>query len=58
MTKTFKPIFGALFILLGLFGFISNPLIGANAIFVTNGATNWLHLLVGIALLIAARYAR
>lgn len=58
MIKSFKLLFGIFFVLIGLFGFISNPLIGTNAIFVTNDSTNWLHLIAGIALLIADIYAR
>lgn len=58
MIKNFTTIFATIFILLGFFGFISNPLIGANALFATNGASNWLHLIAGIALFLIGRYAR
>lgn len=58
MAKRFLLIFGCLFTLLGLVGFVSNPLIGAHALFATNAATNWLHLVIGAALLLATRYGR
>lgn len=58
MAKRFLLIFGCLFTLLGLAGFVSNPLIGAHALFTTNAATNWLHLVIGAALLLAVRYGR
>ncbi|MDD2657358.1 MAG: hypothetical protein PHD04_01700 [Candidatus Pacebacteria bacterium] len=48
MVKTFAITFSVILVLLGLFGFISNPLIGANALFETNSATNWLHLFLGV----------
>jgi hypothetical protein len=56
MTKRFAIILGTIFVLLGLLGFTSNPFIGENALFVTNGASNWLHLAAGIALFVARRF--
>jgi hypothetical protein len=49
MAKTLAVTFGVLLVLMGLLGFVENPLIG---IFPVNGADNWLHLLLGIALLV------
>lgn len=56
MTKRFSIILGTIFVLLGLLGFISNPFIGENALFATNGASNWLHLVAGVAIVIAGIY--
>lgn len=54
MAKTLAKVFGALFILLGLLGFIPNGLIGGGLI-LTNVNHDLVHLLSGIILLIAAR---
>jgi len=56
MTKRFAIILGTIFVLLGLLGFISNPFIGENALFVTNAATNWFHLIAGITIFVAEFY--
>jgi len=53
MFKTPLAILSIILILLGLLGFVSNPLIGTDALFSTNTATNWLHLVVGVVLLYA-----
>lgn len=58
MTKTTMRILGAILVLLGLLGFTSNSFIGANALFVTNGASNWLHLIAGIVIFAAEFYAK
>lgn len=54
MAKTSAILFGVIFVLAGLLGFVSNPLIGTNAIFETNTADNLLHLLVGSILILVA----
>jgi len=54
MGKTFAIILGSILALLGLLGFISNPLIGANALFTANAAHNILHLILGAILLVVA----
>ncbi len=58
MAQRFMLIFGVIFLLLGLGGFVSNPLVGLGAVFATNAATNWLHLVIGASLLLAVRYGR
>lgn len=58
MTKTLTRILGAILVLLGLLGFTSNSFIGTNALFVTNGASNWLHLVAGIVIFIAGMYGK
>ncbi len=57
MAKTLSLIFGAILVLLGLLGFISNPLIGANALFVADGAHNLIHIILGAILLAVAFWA-
>lgn len=54
MARTFAMIFGAFFILLGVSGFVSNPLIGAGALFAAAAASTALHLVFGALLLIIA----
>jgi hypothetical protein len=54
MAKKFAVIFGIVFVLVGLLGFVSNPIVGANGFFLTDGLHNVVHLLVGVVLLIAA----
>lgn len=54
MDKTFAIIFGAVFVLVGLLGFVSNPLVGEGAVFATNALHDVVHLLIGIIFLIVA----
>jgi hypothetical protein len=54
MGKRLAMIFGAMFVLVGLLGYVDNPLIGPDGMFVTNGNHNLAHLLIGVVLLIAA----
>jgi len=54
MTKTFALIIGVILVLLGFLGFVSNPLIGANALFVADGVHNLIHVVLGAILLIVA----
>lgn len=56
MTKRLAVIIGTILVLLGLLGFTSNPFIGENALFVTNGASNWLHLVLGVIIFVAEFY--
>jgi len=57
MAKTLAIIFGVIFVLLGLLGFVPNPLVGANALFDTNMMHDLVHLIIGVALLLVAFYA-
>jgi hypothetical protein len=54
MSKTLAIILGVILVLLGLLGFISNPLIGANALFAADGVHNLIHIVLGAVLLIVA----
>ncbi len=45
--KTISQIFGTTFLLVGILGFIPNPIVSANGIFVVNTMHNFVHLLTG-----------
>ncbi|HEX5774515.1 MAG TPA: DUF4383 domain-containing protein [Candidatus Paceibacterota bacterium] len=51
MAKTLAMVFGAVFVLVGLLGFVSNPLVGAEGIFETDLLHNLVHVLFGGILL-------
>lgn len=55
MAKKLGILFGIVFVIVGLLGFISNPIVGANGIFLTDTLHNIVHLLVGVILLVAAK---
>ena len=50
-SKNITIVFGSTFILVGLLGFIPNPLVSANGIFEVNAMHNLVHLLTGAAFL-------
>ena len=50
-SKNITIAFGSTFILVGLLGFIPNPLVSANGIFEVNAMHNLVHLLTGAAFL-------
>ena len=54
MAKTFAIMFGIILMLLGLLGFTSNPLIGANALFVADSVHNGIHIILGSIFLAVA----
>ena len=58
MAKTPTLILGAILVLIGLLGFTSNSFIGENALFITNGASNWLHMIAGISIFAAGFYSK
>lgn len=55
MAKKLAIIFGIVFVLVGLLGFVSNPIVGMNAeaYFLTDAVHNIVHLLIGVLLLVA-----
>ncbi len=57
MAKTPTLIFSVILMLLGILGFTSNSLIGANALFVADSAQNLIHLILGAILLVVALWA-
>jgi len=54
MAKTLTVIFGIILVLLGILGFTSNSLIGANAYFAADAVHNIIHIVLGGILLIVA----
>ncbi len=52
MTKKLAMVFGVVFVLVGLLGFVSNPIVGEGKIFHTNLAHNLVHILLGAVLLL------
>ena len=54
MAKTMAWVVGMVFVLLGILGFIPNPIVGMEGVFMTNAAHNIIHLVSGIYLIIAA----
>jgi hypothetical protein len=55
--KTAALVFGVVFILVGVLGFIPNPLVGPDGIFMVNTMHNVVHLVSG-ALLLAGVYTQ
>lgn len=51
MAKTLALVFGVILVLVGLLGFVSNPLVGVGALFVTNGTLDVLYVILGIVLI-------
>jgi len=54
MAKTLAFVFGAVLVLLGIAGFIANPLIGTGAFFEADTVHNLIHLVLGILLIVFA----
>jgi hypothetical protein len=52
MAKRLAIIFGATLVLVGLLGFVPNPIIGRDGLFMTNPAHDLVHMLLGIILII------
>ncbi len=53
MAKRLAIVFGIVFVVMGLLGFIPNPFVGMGKVFDTNLAHDLLHILLGIVLLVA-----
>ncbi len=53
MAKKLAVVFGIVFIIFGILGFISNPIVGAEGYFLTDAIHNAVHLLIGVVLVIA-----
>lgn len=54
MAKTVGIILGIVFIIIGVLGYISNPIVGAGSLFETDGVHNIIHILSGIIILALA----
>lgn len=52
MAKTLAIIVGVILVVVGLLGFVANPLVGPGALFETNTVHDIVHLLLGAVLLI------
>ena len=50
--RTAAFVLGIVFLIVGVLGYINNPLVGPNGIFVTNNMHNLVHIVSGIFLLI------
>lgn len=54
MAKTLALVFGVVFVLVGILGWVTNPLVGVGAIFETNHLHDLVHLAFGLILLAVA----
>ena len=52
--KNAAMLFGLVFLLVGVLGYVPNPIVGPTGIFATNSLHNVIHLVSGIALLAGA----
>ena len=52
--KTAALVLGYFFIIVGVFGYVPNPIVGPSGIFVTNTVHNLIHIGSGIVLLLGA----
>ena len=58
MSKKLAVVFGIVFVIVGILGFISNPIVGrpeTNPIFVTDMLHDLVHIIIGVVLVIAGR---
>ncbi len=52
MSKTIGLVVGIVFLLVGILGYVANPIVGADGFFLTNTAHDWVHLLTGIVFIL------
>jgi hypothetical protein len=52
--KTAAMVLGIVFVIVGALGFVPNPIVGQNGIFMTNHMHDWVHVGSGIVLLLGA----
>lgn len=57
MAKTLAIILGIILALIGLLGFTSNPLVGANALFAADAMLDSIYIILGAILLVVAFWA-
>ena len=55
MAKRFSTIYGAIFVIVGIMGFLDTGLVGEHGFFMTNAAHDWTHILLGVILLWAGQ---
>lgn len=54
MAKKLAMVFGVIFVIVGLLGFVSNPIVGKDALFHTDMVHNIVHLAVGVVMILMA----
>lgn len=54
MAKKWAMIFGIVFVVIGLLGFIANPIVGRSGFFETNALHDLVHIISGIVMLVVA----
>lgn len=54
MAKKLALVFGVIFVIVGILGFVPNPIVGAAGLFQTNMLHDLVHLLIGVVLVIVA----
>lgn len=54
MVKKWAMVFGIVFVVIGLLGFIANPIVGREGIFQTNALHDLVHIISGIVMLVVA----
>ena len=52
--KTAAMVLGIVFLIVGALGFVPNPIVGENGIFLTNHTHDWVHIGTGIVILLGA----
>ncbi len=57
MAKTLLWVFGVVFVLVGVLGFVPNPLVGPGALFETNLMHDLVHLAFGVVFILVAMMA-
>ncbi len=55
MAKKLARIFGLVFVLIGLLGFVNNSIIGGNGFFISDTVHNIVHILLGVILLLGTK---
>jgi uncharacterized membrane protein len=55
MAKKASILFGIIFVIVGILGFISNPIVGSGSLFEADTVHNLIHLIIGIILLVMAK---
>lgn len=53
MAKRLAFIFGSTFVVVGLLGFVPNPMVGREGLFMTNAAHDIVHIVLGLMLVLA-----
>jgi Domain of unknown function (DUF4383) len=56
MAKQLSYLFGIIFVLVGILGFVANPIVGSTGLFETDTLHNIVHLLIGIVLIVVAAW--